>query len=264
MAKLRPIQFQHKAENGELLAFTAQVSVSGDGEFSVTLPDFLEQVAQQVLTSRKAPVRLDRPRQNLRVSGATLNGCEQFVDAVCKEYMRCDVEESLVIVYSMNNRVAYFKDTSGNFFCSGSETPAAAEAYRDGSARWHGTLNATACSPHYQVGLAARVFKKTTYARASGQSTTYTRVERGDRPSDSWLERLNGFVGLSLLSESRGDLSRLPQMPYTEEAARFFYQSMMSMCQLADRMEQFFGNPETVQLAIARNAGLLTEELAHG
>jgi hypothetical protein len=39
-------------------------------------------------------------------------------------------------------------------------------------------------------------------------------------------------------------------MPYTEEAAGFFYESMMAMCEIGRRFKSFFGDEANVLAAI--------------
>lgn len=48
-------------------------------------------------------------------------------------------------------------------------------------------------------------------------------------------------------------------MPYTDEAAQFFYESMMAMCELGRRFKNFFGDEANVLAAIeGRGPSLLT------
>lgn len=253
MAKLKPIDFSFKSKTGEELTFRADVSVSDTtGAFSLTIPDSLEQTARRVAASHPFPVALDRPRQNLRVTGPTLDGCKQFIAHCATDFLACEVTEELVIVYDTNFKVAYVKDDEGNFFENGY---ACKEKYDTQAAVWHGALHATNQATHFQVGLVAKVMKKTTYTRPSGVAHRY---ERSDAPKDSWMARLNGFSGLYLKFDSKEELPGYKQIPYTEDAAKFFYFSMLSMCQLADRINQCFGDEASLKLAIEKNAGLLT------
>lgn len=255
MAKLKPIDFNFAAVAGEPLLFRSDVTVAeATGEFALTIPDSLEEVANQVVRShgRLFGVTVARPRTQLRIEGAVLDNCKRFIEHVAKDFLHCEVKEELVIVYGVNNKVAYVKGDDGQLYANGY---ACRELYDNGAARWQGTLNATALTSHYQVGLAARGFKKLTYSRSSGQSVKYERVDCDD--TQPWLSRLNSFVGLALSSSCPRDLDRMAQMPYSEDAARFFYNSMMSMCQLADRIDAFFGDRVVLQKAIEGQAHLL-------
>lgn len=261
MAKLKPIPFRFRAAAGDPLEFTAEVSVADStGAFAVSIPDVLEDLARRIVASHGSlyGVSLDRPRTHLRVTGATLEGCKNFIRHVAEDYLRCEVEEALVIVYGLDNKVTYVKDVHGRLHAYGRASDEVRALFAQGKACWHGKLSATTCAPFYQVGLMARVVKKTTFRRPSGTTVKYSRVSEEEMPEGSWLSRLNSFVGLSVINESREELDRRTQLPYTEEAARFFYDTLMAMCRLADRMESFFSDPAALQLAIDQNAGLLS------
>lgn len=257
MAKLKPIDFQFNAKAGAPLVFRSEVTVSDStGEFSLTIPDEIEEVARRIARSHPMyQVEVERPRTHLRITGATLQACKNFIEHVAKDYLHCEVSEELVIVYDVNNKVTYIKDQEGRFYENGY---ACRDLYEKGLAKWHGTLDGSNNhSQHYQVGMIARVFKKVTYTRASGKTVVYARPETDTFQARTWLDKLNGFVGISLQSNDTTRLERMQQMPYTEEAAQFFYNTMLAMCQLADRIDNFFGNKDALMLAIERGTGLL-------
>jgi hypothetical protein len=248
VAKLKSIPFKFTSQSGEVLSFSAEVSVlDSSGEFSVTIPDELETAAKQISNSHGSVygVKIDRPRSYLKVCGPTLEGCKAFIAHAAEDHLHCEITSEIVIVYGVSNKVAYVKDSDGGFYNNGYE---AGDRYRPGDGAWLGTLNGCGSSSNfYQVGLAARAIKKTTYARSSGVKTVYERVESSEIPSGSWLERLNGFVGLHIPFNKVGSLQ---QLPYSEDAAMFFYGVLMSMCQLADRIDGFIGDSKTVRAAI--------------
>lgn len=259
MAKLKPIDFKFSAKAGEPLSFRSEVSVDTAGFFSLTLPDSLEEHARGLLQNNPRrlagdnpfPVTIDRARTYLRVSGATLAACKAFIAHLAEDFLRCEVTEELVIVHSRNHRVAYVKADDGQFFENGN---ACSAQYAARTARWCGNLDAMQLASHFQVGIVARGFKKLTFTRASGTTVRYERIEP---EKGTWLARLNGFVGVAISAEDSSKLNQMAQLPYTEAAAKFFYDTMLTMCQLADRIDNFFGDAHTLQSAIDRNAGLL-------
>ena len=72
-----------------------------------------------------------------------------------------------------------------------------------------------------------------------------------------WLEKLNGFCGIGLIGRDKKLMASLQEMPYTEKAAQFFYNSLMAMCALADRIETFFGDRPMLTAAIEKQAGVI-------
>lgn len=75
------------------------------------------------------------------------------------------------------------------------------------------------------VGLATAVGKKIAYTRPTGSKVEHARPG-GD--SGPYLKKLNSFVGLSI------DPEKMSEMPYSEEAARFFCDMMLNLCRMAD------------------------------
>jgi hypothetical protein len=59
---------------------------------------------------------------------------------------------------------------------------------------------------------------------------------------------------------SVGDPNRddgLSEMPYSDKAAMFFYDMIMGMCRLADKMKIFFGDEKMLLEAIQKKTLLL-------
>lgn len=255
MAKLKPIDFSHTAKTGEKFEFRSEVTVSdASGAFALTIPDELEEVATRLAKDPAQRVLITRPRQNLRVEGDNLQKCREFIALVCKDYMQCEVTEELVLVYATDIAVSYVKDDEGVIYSNGYACRA---KYDSGTAKWHGTLHATNQSKFYQVGMTARIFKKITYTRSSGTTVEYQWVNNSHRLLDAWGTKLNDVVGLHWNFHDAYAMSRLNQLPYTEDAAQFFFNMLMSMCALADRVTSFMGDKDRVLAAIQANAGLL-------
>lgn len=259
---LKPIQFKFKSKTGEELNFSSEVTLTADGIFNLTVPDELEKVGHDLIRSSPAysGMGLTRPRANLRVSGPVLAVCKSFIETLAQEFLQCEESTELVIVYSTENKVAYFKTPDGNIYPNASASPEANKAYQDNSGQWGGSLHATNGSPHYQVGIFARVVRKRTFRRTASTMVRYEHLPSSESPRDRWMERLNSFNGLHVpYSHSEGyrDMHRMSQMPYTEEAAKFFFESLLAMCRLSDRIDAFFKDPAALRVAIAQNAGLL-------
>lgn len=255
MAKLKPIEFNQVAKTGEKLSFRSEVTVSDtSGAFALTIPDELETGARRLSRLPEYRVSVDRPRTHLRVEGSTLQHCKDFIVAVIKDYLQCEVTEELVLVYRTNIKVTYVKDDDGNIYPNGA---VCREKYDNGTAKWHGSLHATQRADYYQVGMTARVFKKITYTRPSGETVEYQWVNGASSDQGAWASKLNGLVGLEWNYRDAVRMGYLDQLPYTEEAAEFFYNLMMSMCALADRVTNFMGDKNRVLAAIQNRAGLL-------
>lgn len=250
MAKLKPISFSATALTGEKIEFAAEATVTNAGIFSIELPDFLEELGRK-MSSPATDVTIERPRVRLRVSSKVLQNCEAFVGKLLQEYVKCEVSKELVILYNYNTDTHYVKDqVSGEIYPSGT----AAEGWGT-TASWAKTRNKMMphnSTPFYSVGINARVIEKITYTRASTVTVKYAGgSEFSSGHVGEWAGKLNSFVKLSRPYNDKNELKGdFMEMPYTEEAAKFFYNMMMSMCKLSDRINSFVGDKEKLMLAI--------------
>ena len=247
MAKIKDITFKRESLTGERIEFLSAVSVDGQGEFSLIIPNYLEESAQAMINAGNHHVELTRPRQNLRVSGSNLQQCIKFIDAVITDYLKCDTTRELVILYTRRIDLSYVKALDGSIHPNGQGVV---------KYQWCGDemANRRPFDKKYDdfaIGIAAEVKQKITYTRASGVKIVYEDAERPNFADELWLDKLNSFVGV------RVDTQHATEMPYTEEAAKFFYEVMLSMCKLADRIDSFFGSPEAIQKAITNQIPLL-------
>ena len=125
-----------------------------------------------------------------------------------------------------------------------------------------GGVHAGASIKHYKVGLFAAVVDKVEHYRYDQLiKTTYARCDTGHfNPVEGmdWAHRLNGFTGLRI-DYSAGGRS-YQEIPYTEDAARFFHDAMISLCRLGDRINEFFSDNARLALAISSQTPLLGDE----
>lgn len=246
MAKLKSRSFKGSAKTGDRFEYLAEVSVDMEGIFSVTLEDELEHSAQSMLKLdqwRNKGMHLTRPRTNLRVSGPVLDELEHFINKVIEEFLHCEERRELVILYGSSIKVAYSKNDAGEFGPNNCVVQ---------GGQWRGTLNATAHAPHFSIGFAAVVREKITTSRAASTKVAYLKPERPNTfQPELYIDKLNSFVGLRI------NESGMQEMPYTEEAAKFFYDTMIGMCVMADRIDAFFGSKERLLLAIDRQTPLI-------
>lgn len=260
MAKLKPIEFRAKSLTDETTEFKSEASVSNDGVFSVDIPDFLEELGRKLIRDYGS-LFISRPRVYLRVSGKVLKECEDFIKHLLQQYIKCEKVEELVILYDYKNDLSYVKDSvTGELHPSGYGVKGFNE-----TAHWVSGKNSTDSSTHFaqffSVGLNAMVVTKTTYKRDSNITVKYS-GGRGGGFGDGyvWAGKLNAFCRLGYPFDSKGVIKGgMMELPYTEDAAKFFYGLMMSMCHLADRVESFIGNKEQLAIAMENQSNFLLE-----
>jgi len=250
MAKLPSHTFRSKSKTGEQMTFQSSVTLDQDGTFNASIPDDLYETAGKM---RGSDVAFTKPANAAlhRVSGKRLDDVKNFIYAAMAEHLKVETTIEMVIVYGHTVDVAYSRSPDGGFHPNGYMADAATAK---GGYEWGGKLSATTSSPLYQVGLGAKVFEKHTHTRESGSKVEWKRPELPNFGHESPMEKLNAFVGLSLTPSEGGGWQ---EMPYSDDAATFFYDAMIAMCKLADTVSTFLGDKETLRLAIQNRVGLL-------
>lgn len=241
--------------SGEPYNLKSEVSVDSDGLFRYTIPEEMVTTAQQ-MCEKRMDHNVYRLKVNWVVTGKEKAKTRAFVAEIVKAHMQCEVIREKVIVYRTSSDLCYWRTAKGEIFPNAGFDK---EGYEKGTGKFCGSNDATHPSETYSVGVGARVYEKITARRKTGDHVTY-KITYGDGgghfDKDTWLQKLNQFNGLSLSRWHDGDVNDLDQIPYTEEAAKFFYEAMIALCKLSNQIERFFESPETVQKAIESRAGL--------
>lgn len=241
MPSLPDTNFHKRGKNGDVLRFTSKVSVDSHGIFAVTIPDELEHTAM-AMRKRDDLVTVGRPKKYLRVEGSTLETCYKKIADIMNTYLDCTVTEELVIRYSINTDYSVFRNEDGSLHPCGSYGN-----YDEDGSTWVGNLHATKRAEHFTIGVYARVFKKITHSRGGIDRVEYE-YER-ELASDTHGDRLNAFVGMD--GPHRG--GNLEEIPYTEEAARFFHDTVMGVLAMAHNVRTFFDDKSNLIKAIESN-----------
>lgn len=225
---------EHGGATFETKGLTALVDSSGKN-FSIELDDRLAEIARKI----HGNCTLGTSHGKLRVCGKSIQDCQKFIRACIDEYLACEVRVEKVICYKLTTRLTFWRNADGTLRPNGAGAT-------DGG--WENTftknVNATHPTDSFSLGLAAKVFIKTSYHRSTGVTAKYEEVKPGHYP-ETPEEMLNSFAALHFKPEV------CDEMPYSDEAAMFFVNSLLGMCRVADQFHQLFGNKERLQNAIA-------------
>jgi len=176
--------------------------------------------------------------QTYKVAGKALGYIATFIRDCAKDYLACEKVTERVIVYGHDIKVAVWINKDKTLAVNGCGA-------KDGGIWFKGSdIHSSRTVPFYTVGLAAAVYDKTTYKRKTGNTVTWQWCDDED---DKAIDQLNSWTGLTI----HPDHDDYKQMPYTPEAATFFFNMMMSLCRLAVQMDEFFGSPEKLAIAIS-------------
>lgn len=270
MATVKTREFKHTAKSGETFQFKAPITVDSHGEFTVNIPDELLVSAEACLKQPnwKGHVKLDQPRVNWRVKGRILDEVERFIEDVLTEHMAVEVTKELVIRYRYENNTAGARAADGSLHPNGHWVGKAGESTEQKSWEWAGNQNihATNRPSLFGVGVVAYVYLKVTYARPSGAKVEYT----DDLPGSHWdhnpMRRLNSFIvdrpdsrdsRRGIMTSGRSPSDGIHEMPYSDAAATFFADLMLTMLRLGEQLDDFIGDRDQLQIAIEHGMNLL-------
>jgi hypothetical protein len=267
MPKLSDIYFNVKSydEHGfpdgdETFSYKAGCSVSTDGMFSIEVhPDLIDAARE---TLRKEPTKYAGVGIGLSRSRKTVVDCraidtgKKVIEQAARTFLKAKTTTELVIRYRLAEEVAYYQTAEGEVRQTGT-------GVSDGG-RWGGKLDG-GCNNNasvYAVGLAARVYEKKTLTRSTGVTVTYVPYRPSDEDHhnpDSWAGKLRNFIGLDWEGHGWGHTRYTEkEIPYTEDAARFLYETVMAMFTLHSRLTAFFGDEtELVKRIESRSSFLL-------
>ena len=234
---------------------TLGCSVSTDGEFAIELEEDIVAAIREIANK-------DFPSFNARV-GIKKNGTfalyvsnlshgEQIIHRWCQNQISAEVIVELRIFYQVTLAAPFFKDTHGNVHPN-------AQGVEGGT--WHGhAKNGWASEATHKVGLGASIVEVKEVRPTNGGKSVFS--YRNPVHSDQkhvigkWGEILQRFTVRPMPRTSRGEKeTHLPSVPYTEANAKFFAESVMGLCRLADRLETFM-QPEGLEDRLLTASGI--------
>jgi len=251
--KLAPVHLNIKANDGEYYFMKASMSVNNDGIFSLVVPEELEEVC---LSSNDNTADVIKDVKYLKIKSTDKLKCEHYLRARMMEYFNYETKEEIVIMYCFRADYAICEDP-----LTGKMTPDGSFVTGKGY-NWYGNLNATNSSRGgFAVRLYADILLKTTYIRSTSNKIIYSGA---DMESGSFGELLTSFVGCTPpegngFFQANGN-NEILEMPYTEEAAEFFYNTLMGVAKVGHLLTERFKNNDSVMRMINDKVRLLNND----
>ena len=250
MAKLANKDFNFHGDADGSVSFKSSMTVDSDGTFRCDIPDEYGNNEDFRKFARSIKVPLNDYRGKWRVCSNTMDGIEDRMSSLFDGWLKSEMTEELVILCHAIANCHYVKDKAGELHPNGCFAKEADElaGVKDDSmgCLWNESLTVEKqfginVSVHdYCVGLKAIIRLKQTHTRGSSVQTEYRFVSSESESLGEWGSRLNAFVHVAIPDYDSHE------MPYTEDAARFLYMTMMALCQMHDRMVEFFGGDDFV------------------
>ena len=236
MPKVTTHHFRGKADSEEVIDFNSDIYVDSGGTFYARIPEQYE----EGLIALGTVSHIGRGRSlTLRLSGSTLEELLYNVQHALDQYMISETRTEYVIIYDVESSCHYYVGQTGQIFANGYDAQNQEKTKNDDYCGWASTLNAEFqhfanhnSERDYSIKLKAEVVKKVIHQRGeSFKNVTEHRPD--DEEIGEYGNRLNSFVHVVMSKDKK-------EMPYTEDAARFFYTAMIALAIIADKITNFF------------------------
>ncbi len=249
MPPFKRVEFIAKNAAGAVDKFTVQVEVSSSGAFYAHVPDKLRVSLDEDLIDRL-------PRQRGRagfvlVSAITFSELFGIIKKAHNQFMEPAVKKEKVIRYNIESHVSFALTKDGRIFPNAGYPGAEWASHGDETYGNHDACRSAKNGYSLTIGAKAMVKKTTTYGEKSASEYSYYYGEDDDQFSRTDpAARLNSWSAMVLPEDAR-------EMPYSEEAAVFFFGLLQTMAELNRRVQEFTNTPEKLSLAIAKTSGVL-------
>lgn len=232
--------------------FSVDININAKGTFYAYMPDAILQRMQY------GNVQFDTPLTKGRegcFSASTIQGVVDKIKWACKEASsRKQVSETIVIKYAIRTACTYCLSASGDVVPNGGTEWT--ELKRDNYKWKEGTIIQHATSPApFGFEMYAKPFWKREYLYCNGRtSIEYEPIwdmrKSEDRYYLSWLT--------AVCSVSVPDETKVQEIEYTEDIARFFVETYKSLCLLNERIKEFI-NPDGIRMIAESKIKMLND-----
>lgn len=234
MAYVCKQEFGKRNTAGAGIRFESKVYALASGEFVFydIPPDIL-----RMLGNTKAKLRQNRDRNKTGLHVEKMSDGIRAIGEAMEALLTETVTEALVLRYNYTATCHYFVAKDGSLHVNGVD-------YEGSQGRWVNEIidgDEEGSSWHsrdsWLVGFLAAVQKKVTYT--SGEKVEIEYVCPQEDELGEWGNKLNAFVRTHMRGTPK-------ELPYSEDIARMFYESMWKLCELARGLTKFLSEPKNV------------------
>lgn len=234
--------------------FKAKISVNTTGDFYTYFPDYLK-IAVDNFTG------IDVWRGYKEKSGSedgqlfsnSLPMLVRTLKQALKLYLTPEVTEELIISYNIESHVSFAEDEQGTIYPNAAFEGASWPDYNIKSMLYGDHNAAKPSSGGYSLKIGAEAYRKITHHYGEKKKIKYERYYGEGNPHherEHPAGLLNSWCSFYLPEDAK-------EMPYTDEAATFFYNLMFGMADLSRRIQHFASDKDRLLQLIASNNSLL-------
>ena len=246
MPKFKKVEFIEKNDAGAVDKISIDIDISADGTFYAHVPEKLRVSFDEDHINPRA-----RRRTGFFVTSApTLVDITRAIKKAHADFMRPTVKEEPVILYNIESHVSFAVDNEGRIFPNAGFPDA---RWADSHDKTYGGHDACRRAPGgYSLIVGAKAMMKKTTTYGKNVSVSYSNYYKGGSHliHENPAQLLNAWCSIELPEDAK-------EIPYSDEAAIFFFGLLQSMAELNRRVQEFTNTPEKLALAISKNAGTL-------
>jgi hypothetical protein len=289
MPKIAPHYFNVPLDGSDRqrdnFTYKADVTVNSKGEFSISIPANLAPACEELAEKQEwNNVTVHEGRTDGQGNGKWVVRANDktravaLVSAAARIWAKAETTTEYVIVYAHDAEGRYMVGPNGevatdlydidkNFYPNTSRK--SPTEYRQGWQWSESKRNHFGEKTTFKFGIGAKVYEKITTKRSTGTTIRYELWyggENGEKCDEdcndhfarrTYAQRLNSLDLHFSIGTDYANGDKYPEIPYTEEAARFFFEAIMSLCSISERIKNFFGDRTMLQKAIESRASLM-------
>lgn len=231
--------FGKRNKSGVGLGFDTKVYAQSSGEF--VFYDIPTDV-QRILVLAKENLRPNRRSSKIGLHVHNMADGIKAIKAAMGTLLKEVVTEELVLRYNYTATCHYYVGADGELYEHGGICEEMSDEKYSGKG-WSvsivdGEEEASCWSKgEWLVGFRANVEKKITYTTGEKSKVEYSQPDKDNL--GEWGKKLNDFTHTQMHGKPK-------EMPYTEDVARVFCESMWKLCELARNLTEFLSEPENI------------------
>jgi hypothetical protein len=244
----KSVEFHAQNDAGAVDKLTVTFNIAADGKFYANVPIRLKSSFEERYVTYNPRVS----GEHFTVSAPTFAELEKAIKRAHDLLLKPKITEEFVIQYNIGSNVSFAVNADGKIFPNAGY-PGARWLTEKEMRKNYGDHDASnRASGGYSLTVGAKAMIKKTIAYGENVSYEYDLYYKGESHlgHKNPAQKLNSWTSFSLPDNAK-------EMPYTDEAAMFFYGLMMSMAELNRRIQEFTNTPEKIALAIQRHSNLL-------
>ena len=249
MTTFKRVKFIANNKAGAVDTFTTRIEITADGIFYARIPRRL-----RVAFSDDDVNNLRRHRsigEYFTVSAATFNELKGMIEKAHREAITPTVKKEPVILFNIESHVSFATNKDGKIFPNAGFPGASWHVTTDDKTYGeHHACNPSAGGYSLTIGAKAMLKKTATYGDKSQVEYDYYYKDGDHRGRENPAELLNSWCSMLLPEDAR-------EMPYSDEAAMFFFNLIQGMAELNRRIQEFTNTQKKLIETIQRNSNVL-------